>query len=324
MAQQTGSTAKIIFDTEATYKTTPASPDAMVLPIVSESLRVDRALASSRTIRSSRQPQMPVRGRVNVAGDLSFELSPECGRLMKHIFGSQAKTGSSAPYTYTHKIAALPAGMCLEKQFPDLDTAEYFLYNGVKVNSFKCSGKGEGFIDCSVSLIGAKETIGAASFDSTATDLGHTPFDGFEAVITQGGAPLTEVVTEYSFQIENNLDDSIFAIGGSGQRSALREGIAKVSGQLTAFFANVTLYSLAVAGTETSLQIDFTHGTGTGATAGNEKMTFKFDEMKFSPRSPVIAGPTGLLVELPFEAYYRADADASAAQMILLTPVAAF
>jgi hypothetical protein len=324
MAQQTGATTRIVYDTETTYKTNPGSPDGMLLPFVSESVSLERAFVSSKTIRSSRQPQMPVRARINVAGDINFELAPEYGRLLKHIFGSGIKTGGSAPYTWTYKIATLPVGMVLEKQFPDLDTAKYFLYNGLKIGSFRLRGRAEGFLDASVSLIGAKETINSSAYDASVTDLGHTPFDGFEVTIKQGGAPLTEAVTEFEFTLDNALDDSIYAIGGAGQRSALREGIARVTGKLTAFFANDTLYALAVAGTETALEVDLQHGNGTGNPAGNEKLSFMFDEMKFFPKSPAITGPTGLLVELGFEAYYRVDADASACYAVLLTPVSAF
>jgi hypothetical protein len=323
MAQQTGSTTKLVIDTETAYKTAPASPDGAVLPFTSESIAVDRALLSSRTIRSSRNPQMPVRGRMNVAGDINLELSPEYGRLMKHIFGGYGVVGGASPYTHTYKIGTLPVGLMIEKQFPDLDTAKYFQYNGCKVGSFKFSAKPEGFVDASVSIIGAKETVASSPHDATLTDLGHTPFDGFEAVITRGGNPLTDVVTEIELTLENALDDSVFAIGGAGQRAALREGIARVTGRMVSFFANTTLYDLAVASTETTLQVDFTHGTGVG-TVGNEKLTFKMDEMKFSPKSPVIAGPTGLLVDLSFEAYYRVDADVSALMAILLSPNATF
>ena len=84
------------------------------------------------------------------------------------------------------------------------------------------------------------------------------------------------------------------------------------------------LYALAVANTETTLALHFTKGAGTGATAGNEKMSFYMDEMKFSPNSPVISGPTGLLVELGFEAYLNVDADASALRVVLLSPIATF
>lgn len=106
-------------------------------------------------------------------------------------------------------------------------------------------------------------------------------------------------------------------IGGAGQRVSLPAGIAKVSGQVTALFENVTLYNLAIAHTETTLQVILTKGTGAG-TAGNEKMTFNFDEVIFKPQAPVIPDPKGILVELPFEAYYDNDTDASAMWIELL------
>jgi hypothetical protein len=321
--QQRGATAKIIYDTETIYKTTPAAPDAMLLPFVSESLRLNRNLIESKTLRADRNPQAPVRGNVDIAGDINFELSPQYGRLFKHVFGGYAKTGEAAPYTHTYKIGALPAGLCIEKQFADLDAAKYFLYNGCKVASFKLAAKTEGTIDCSVSLMGAKETIGAASFDATATDLGHTAFDGFEGSVKQGGAPLG-IITAIDLSLDNGLDGNTYVMDGTGQRRSLPEGQAKVSGNITVLFENDTLYALAVSHGETSLEAHFTKGMGTGATAGNEKLSFFIDEAIFKPQSPVISGPTGLLVELPFEAYYNDAAAAAALRMVLLSPVATF
>jgi hypothetical protein len=323
MAQQRGANVTIIYDTETAYKTTPASVDAMVLPYISESVRLNRNLIESKTIRSSRNPQMPVRGNVDVAGDINFELSPQYGRMLKHIFGGYTPSGESAPYTHTFKIGDLPVGMMIEKQFTDLATAEYFQYNGCKVNQFKCTAKTEGMIDCSVSLIGAKETVAVASFDATATDNGHTPFDGFTGSVKQGGSPMG-IVTGFDFTIDNGLDGGTYVLDGTGQRYSLPEGSAKVSGSLQCLFDAVVLYNLAVAHTETSLELHFTSGAGTGATAGNEKLSFYFDEIVFKPQAPVVQGPTGLLVELPFVAYYNDDADASACRCVLLSPIATF
>jgi hypothetical protein len=111
---------------------------------------------------------------------------------------------------------------------------------------------------------------------------------------------------------------------GTGQRRSLPPGTAKVSGNVKVLFEDDVLYALAVANTETALALHFTKGAGTGASAGNEKLSFYMDEMKFSPNSPVIAGPAGLLVELPFEAYLNVDVDASALRMVLLSPIATF
>lgn len=324
MSQQSGANAVLIFDTETVYKTTPEAEDAHVLPFVSESLRLSRNLVTSRTIRSNRNPQAPARGNMNVAGDIAIELSPQYGKLFKHIFGSYGVAGEAAPYTHTYKIGALPVGMCIEKQFLDLATPKYFLYNGCKIGSFKLAGKTEGMIDCSVSLMGATETIGLATFDATATDNGHTPFDGFEGSLTyESGTPLA-VATEIDFTLENALDGNAYVMDGTGVRHSLPEGAAKVSGNVKMLFEDDVLLALAIAHTETTLALHFTHGVGTGATAGNEKMSFYMDEMKFSPNSPVISGPTGLLVELPFEAYYNVDADESALRMVLLSPIATF
>jgi len=323
MSQQSGANAVLIFDTETTYKTTPASPDAHVLPFVSESLRLSRGFSSSKTIRSNRNPSAPARGNMDVAGDISFELAPQYGKLFKHILGSYGVAGGSAPYTHTYKIGALPAGMCIEKQFTDLASAKYMLYNGCKVESFKLSGKTEGEIGASISLKGAKETIGSATMDATATDNGHTIFDAFNGDIKQGGTSIATVVG-YDLSLTNSLDGNTFAVGGAGERRALREGLAGVTGNITCLFEDTVLYALALANTETTLAMHFAKGAGTGASVGNEKMSFYMDEMIFKPQSPVITGPTGLLVELGFEAYYNTDSDLSALRMVLLSPIATF
>lgn len=323
MAQQAGANAKLIYDTETTFNTSPVAPDAMVLPVVSESLRLSRNFSSSKTLRGDRNPQAPARGNQDVSGDINFELSPQYGRLFKHIFGSYGVAGGAAPYTHTYKIAALPAGMVIEKQFPDLAVPKYILYNGCKVESFKLAGKTEGMIDCSVSLKGAKETISGAALDASATDNGHTPFDAFTGDIKQGGTSIA-TVTEYDLTLTNSLDGNTFTVGGLGVRRALAEGLVQVTGNIKCLFEDTVLYALALANTETTLAMHFTRGAGTGATAGTEKMSFYMDEMVFRPSAPVISGPTGLLVELGFEAYYNVDADASALRMVLLSPIATF
>jgi hypothetical protein len=323
MSQQRGANVTIIFDTETTFKATPGTPDAMVLPYVTESIRLNRNLIESKTNRSTRNPQMPGRGKVDVGGDINFELSPQCGRLLKHIFGDYVKTGSAAPYTHTYKIGDLPAGMVIEKQFKDLATPKFFQYNGCKINQFKCAVKPEGMIDCSVSVMGAKETIADASFDSTPTDIGHKPFDGFSGSVKQGGAAIG-IVTDFNFTLDNALDGETYVLDGTGQRYSMAEGKVKLEGSIQVIFDSITLYNLAIGHTETSLELHFTFGDGLGGSSGNEKLSFCFDEIIFKPQAPVVSGPTGLQVEIPFQAFYNDDADASACRAVLLSPISTF
>lgn len=322
MAQQQGSTVQMIIDTETTYGLAPDSPNAFVLPYVSESLRQSRNLVTSKTIRNDRNPYSPARGNVEVSGDVSFELSPQYGRVLHHVFGDVASVGSSAPYTHTFTIGSLPVGMTLEKQFTDLAVAKYFQYTGCKVNSFSLSARTEGMIDCSISLMGKKEVVSGESFDATATDLGHTPFDSMEASIAEAGAELA-TVTEIDFSLENGLDGGNYVIDRTGQRRSLPAGTTRVSGNVRAVFEDVTLYNKAINNTETSLSVSFTKGNGGGATAGNEKFTLYVPELIFSPNAPVVSGPAGVVVELPFEGYYSNDVNASAMYAVLVTPSSA-
>ena len=311
MAQQKGSNVRLSYDTETIFKSSPASGSSRVLPYVSESLRMNRNLISSNTIRSSRNPAAPTRGNRDVTGSINIEFAPQYGLMLQHVFGSTTTTGAG-PYTHTHKIGNLPLGMTIEKYFGDLAIPYYFRYNGVRVNSFKLAIKPEGPITGSFDLIGCKETIGSGnvSFDPTPTDRSHTPFDGFECTITEGGVALA-IGSEINFSIENGLDGNNYVIDGTGERYSLPEGLVKVTGNIKCLFDSVAMYNKAVAHSESSLQVTLTKGTGAG-TAGNEKTIFYFDELIYKPAAPVVEGPTGLFVSLDFEAYYGDDADASA------------
>lgn len=306
MSQQ-GSEVRIIFGTQAAFAT--AATECQVLPFTSESLRLSRNLISSATIRSDRNPQPPVRGNVDVAGDVNFELAPQHGKLFTHALGVCA-SGVAGTYTYT--IGSLPTGLTFEKQFTQITDAErYWQYIGCKINSLRMNFKSEGMIECSVSVMGAKETLATSSADAAPDDFGHDPFDGFQATVTDKDDVTLGSITEIDFTIENNLDGSMYVMDGTGQRKSIPAGTAKVTGNLKALFENSTLYNRAINHTESSIKIIMKRGTGAG-TAGNEQLTILMSEIVYHPQAPVVAGPQGVMVELPFEAYYR-DSGASPA-----------
>jgi len=317
MTQARGSNSKLLIGTEATFKTV-ANSNPHVLPFVSESLRLSRNLIDSKTIRANRNPLNPARGNKDVTGDITVELTPYMTKMFYHTLGTFTTYGSG-PYSHTFVISTLPPGLTIEKQFPDLSTPEYFTYAGCKVNSMKMSFAPEGFIETVFSIIGSAQTVTTAAKLTGALDYSDDSvgqqFDGFEAVIKEGGATLG-IVTKLDLTIENNLDNSVYVIDGTGERYSLPEGLVKVSGTLTALFEDVSLYNKAISNTESSLQITLTHGSGTGA-AYDEKVDIFIDELLYQPQDPVISGPSGVLVELPFIGYYNNDADASALRLIV-------
>ncbi len=285
----------------------------------SESMRQTVEIHKSEAIGSGRNPKTPTRGNKDCAGDINFELQPYIGLALKNLFGSYSVAGGD-PYTHTFKISSLPTGLMIEKQFTDI--GQYFRYNGCKINSFKQTTNAQGLIMASFGFMGSKESILTYPFDPSPIDAGHAPFDAFEAAIIEGGSSLA-YGTILDFELNNNLDGSSYVIGGAGERRYLPSGIVSISGKLSMLFEDITIYTKALNFTETALILTYSRGAGTGA-ADNEKLVFTFAEVKYATDAPVIPGPKGLLVELPFEAYYNNDAAASALQADLYNTVASY
>ena len=315
MPQALGAKGQLIVQKEATFKTTP-TPDANLLYFITESVRQARPNISSNVITGSRNPTKPVRGNVDVSGSITTEMQAYFLTMLEATFGDVATTGTD-PYVHTFTIGDALPSLVIEKGFTD--NGDFFLYNGCVVSAMNLDINADGgFQEISWDIIGAKETTDTSSFDGTPTDLGKQSFDDLAvATIEEGGGAPSACVTSISgLSIVNDLDDSIYCIGGAGERSSVPAGIVKVTGTLTALFASMALYDKAVASTETSLKIVWSLGTADGS-AGNEYFEILIPELIYSPNAPVISGPRGVLVELPFEAYYDDSSEASAIQVIV-------
>lgn len=285
------------------------------IPFVSEDVSVKRALISSKTLRSSRNPVMPVRGNKDVGGPLAIELQAYCQRALYYLFGQVTTTGVGAPYTHVFKISSLPS-FTYEKGFTDLDY--YFRYSGCRMSQLRLSVPQEGFIGGVFDILGAKGQRFTVPFDDAFADDGFQPFDAFSGEIKVGGTTVAYFTT-IDLTINNNLDPTSYTIDRTnpGERRYLPARKVAVTGTLTALFEDAALLAIAEGFTETSLQFDFQLGTGAG-TADNEKLTFNMDEVKLSQKDPGIPGDEGIKVTLDFEAYYDDDADVSAIYATLL------
>ena len=291
----------------------------VVLPFKSEGFRMSQELLESECIVATRNAAQPTLGNIAVDGNVSTELAPYMTRLFKHMLGACVLTGGGAPYTYTFKVAALPAGMTVEKQFTDI--GKYFRYDGCKVASWRLSGSAGAISPLELTLMGAVETVAAYPWDGDPTTYTHHPFTSFKAYVKYGGGPTTlGTVTEFSLEGNNNLDGSSYVIDSTGMRYSIPSGKVSVTGSITCLFEDTTLYDLAKAGTETKLIFELWHGDGTGTPAGNEKLTITLDEVMLKPEAPAIDGPQGVKITLPFVAFYGDGANASSCTFALLLP----
>lgn len=315
MPQAAGSNAQFLYQAEATFGVTNPSPDATIMPIISEGINAKRNLIRSNVIRSGRNPVKPKQGNLDLSGSVSTELNPFMGILLHHAHGAVTTTGAGSNKTHVMKIAALPVGMTLEKGFLDLTTPEFFLLNGTRIKKMGFEIGPEGPLPVSIEYIGRNVTPGTTSFDSTPTDLGHLGWDMSEAALLEGGAALSSAA-KVAFSIENELDGGNYVVGGNGLRRAIPEGATLIEGVLTGLFESMALVTKAIAFTESSIKASLTRGTGDGS-AGNEYIEFLMEELIYGMAIPLIAGPKGILIELPFSAFYDNGSAGSALQTTL-------
>jgi hypothetical protein len=309
-----GAKGQVCIQFESSYGVSPAA-DALKLHFVSCGLRRVRPFESDNTIQSNRNPGQPGRGVNDIAGPLVMKLQAFPGQIWKWILGS-ANSSAGPPYTHTIKVGDLPSAV-VDHGFTDI--AQYFLYNGVKVNKASMNVTAKGLTDLTLDLVGNKETTSGSAFDATPTDLGKVTFDGYSIATIEEGNPLAAIATIIGIDnltIENDLDTDDYTLGNSGNRASLDEGMVKVSGVVKVKFADLTLYNKAVNHTESAIRVVWQNGTGAG-TAGNEYLEIKIPELVYSPQSPIITGPKGVYVELPFEGYYGNAAEASSIQVII-------
>ena len=346
MAQVVGTDTRIITSVEDVYKTVPtlsAVKQGIVMPYQSESLDKKQNLVDSKVIKDSRDGRKPGRGNYETGGDIKTELNQAMYAIFAYALGSAASVDSlaasitvnaagvgTAPYVHTFKVGTLPS-FVVEKKFTSLGTPRFFQSTGSKVSKLDIELKSDGLVDISIGIMGADVIDSANSMSKLSTDQNgydlaypHTSWQSFEAIaadIKIGGAAFAGIST-FSLSLENNLDGGSYVVGGAGARTSLPAGTVKVSGKVVAQFSDTigansaALITDALAGTERSIDITFTRGTGVGG-IGNEKLRINIPEVLFGTAMPLISGPTGIMVELPFTAYYENNSDATTLMVVI-------
>ena len=301
MAQAKGALARLQLDFETTFGSDPASPNGINMPFNSCGVRSTRAQNQAQTLTGRRDPVEPFDGNIDVGGDIVVPVDAIAfGYWLKAMFGAPTTTGAG-PYQHVFKIGNTQPSMVLEKGFADI--AQYAKLNGCKVARLSMTIGGDGELTATLGVMGAKETLGTTSYDATPTTLTFARFQNSQAAFTEGGSALANG-TELTIDVDFGLDGGVYVVGGGGIRGSIPEGVVAISGTLRTLFENATLLTKAMNSTESSITATLTNGTNILALALNE--------VKYARNVPSIDGPTGVYVELPFQAFYDNHAGNSA------------
>jgi hypothetical protein len=316
MLQARGYKSKLVAEFETAYGITPAIPAGILLPINDFKVAAKQNLIASGTIRGRRDEAPPALGTIDVTGTATVPVDEvNFGYWLKMMFGVPTTTGSADPYSHLFKLVDTQPSMAFEEQFPDVP--DYKLLNGCKVNKFSMSfdKSSNKELTATIDLIGQKETHAVTSAFTAPTTLSLAKFYDYQLAIKEGGVALA-TVSKADFAMDFGLDTGSYALDGTPCRAALPEGLTKVTGNVTAFFGDMELLNKAINSTMSSLELTLTNGT--------HSLGFAMQEIIYQLQSPAIDSAKGVLVTLPFTAFYNAGAANSAFQATLINGHASY
>lgn len=302
-----GNNATLILFNETTYGTR-TNANGQKLFFTTENLKATRQTFDSQTITGDRERMKPVRGNVNVSGQIAMEVSPENMLLMLYYaIGTWTTTpttaGSTGPFTHTFATGSkLPSFQAQVNFGADAPTGQqYHLFSGLKVNTFSLQVPNNGNVTATFDCIGKNVAMSGSGIDATPTTTTFTRYSSFEIEVQLDGTSATNVES-FSLTVANELDESVYPISTDGLRTELPNGFQTVSGQFTAFFDDATLLTKAQDGEKFPITLKLTRGTGLGED-GNESMTFTIPSTMLEQTSPEVSGPAGVKLQMAFKAY---------------------
>lgn len=308
MGQQKGANAKVLLGFQDDLATIATA--GTVMSFNSSGLNASRNLTSPGTMRGHRQPAEPIAGNWDVAGALGLPLDTrELWYWLKLMFGNPATVANSTNWIHKFKVGATQPAATIEHQFLDLDTDIFNQYLGCMANGFSFSIGDDGELVFNLDIIGTKEIQALSSFDAAPTVPNFARLNTFQAAIQENGSTLA-ISTDFSLKVEFGLDPKRF-IGGQGYVGQINEGQVKVNGNVKTIFQDAVMLNKAINNTTTSLVL-------TIGTLDSAKVVFTIPELKFSPKSAAIDGGQGLMIDLPFEAFYS-NAAANSDESVIVT-----
>lgn len=291
MAIATGSKHTLHFVVESTYGTTPTTPTWTPCPITGVSLGMTKDAIEAGKLRADRQVEDLRHGNKQVGGEINGEL--EYGAYDDLLEAMAMGTWSANVL----RTGTTRRSFTFERFF-DLATDEYHRYTGCEVNSMTLSVQPNSMVGLTFGVIGQDMSTNTAQVagSSYSADLGNSPFDSFTGSITEGGTAIADV-TAIELNWENGIEPAF--VVGSALTIQPSDGKSRLTGSLTAYFQNRTLYDKFL--NETSSEIVFTL-----TDVDSQSIQFDIPNIKYTAGNPDVSGEGPVTVALEFTALYNA------------------
>lgn len=287
MAQASGSRHSMGYVAEATYGVTPATPAFKALRHSSTTLDLSKNSFQSQELRADRQIADFRMGTRMIKGNVVGELS-------KDSYDDMLDAALGGTWTANVlKAGLLRKSFTIERKFGDI--AQYFRYTGCELDTMSLNANTGGIIDVNFGFMGqgtsqAGAIIAGATYPAPSST---SPMDALSGVLQEGGVT-NAVVTSVALNLNNNL--AARYVIGSVNSLEPSIGRSNVTGSLTAFFEDSTLYTKFLADTNSALS--FTASDGTNS------FVFLVPKLKYTGANVPVSGEGPVSVTMPFQGLY--------------------
>jgi len=151
------------------------------------------------------------------------------------------------------KKGSTVTSFAVEKAFSDLDTPEYQFYTGGVVNTLSLDVSPNSMITGSFGMIFKDAENGTSVYHGSTVDVAtNRPFDAFTGYINEGGSAIA-VASSMSLSLDNGFARNFVLMDDTAPQ--VTSGKSNVTGTITLYFVDSTVYNKFVNETESSLEL---------------------------------------------------------------------
>lgn len=304
MAQAMGAKVGISYVAESTPGTTPGTPTMLELRTTNKNINAAKAILQSEERQSHRQIQDLRHGFNSVEGSIGVELGYNLfdDWLEAALGGTFESNTAGTPNDLL--IGSTLKTFSVERRFPDI--SQFQVFRGVTVNNMTISIQPESIVTAQFDLVGMGfDALSASSLGSPTQAASTSPFDSFNGSLLEGGSSIG-IVTGLDFTLNNGR--SVQPRVGNKESITVFEGTAQITGTVTVYFEDASLFDKFVNETETSISVTL------DTLDGSDSLTILIPRIKYTGATMDPGGEGPVILDLPFTALYD-DTETSALKL---------
>lgn len=304
---ETAITTRIVIDRESDQGVVKGTPKGRKIACL-ETVKKTKGLEDVDEVRSDPNPQDPVPGDVNVAGDITTAPNIKNVMMFLGLFCNHfpAATGVG-PYLYKPLLTGGKMGTFrMEKGYTTLSTPQYEMYTGLAIKSISADWKATGLLKHRYGVIGMDSAAPSGTPYDASVDDWESGAKFHHAMIAAagmkiGGSAVTYVL-DGSFTCDRVILSDDRPVGAAGALASLPTGKVMCSGRIRFKFNDLAVLTVLQAGTPSSIELKWTYSASPAY-----YLLHRWNRVYFQYTSPT-KGKDGLL---ELEAEWKAAYDAT-------------